>query len=79
MYNVVISADWCSVVPHSWINKDSMSCLWPLNTSNITKAVQKKINPDKSWKSTPVKYILGPYGKNLLVLLHIVFIVVHVL
>lgn len=64
MYNVVIGTDWCSVVPDSWIDKDIMSCLWPPNTTNITKLVKEQVTPDISWKSTLIKYILRPYGNK---------------
>lgn len=67
MFNVVIGKEWCSVVPKSWINPDNKTCLWPTNKKDITKAVKHLRDPEKSWKSTSVKYILGPYGINIYV------------
>lgn len=63
MFNVVIGNNWCSVVPESWINNDKKTCLWPLNNINISKAIKEQLIPESSWKSTNIKYILGPYGK----------------
>lgn len=70
MYSVVIAADWCSVVPQSWVNSENKTCLWPPNTANITKAVQKQLHPETSWKSTTVKYILGPYSKYIYIYIY---------
>lgn len=64
MFNVVVAKDWCSVVPQCWVINDKKICFWPPNNNDVTKAVKKQLNPDDSWKSTKIKYILGPYGKN---------------
>lgn len=62
MFSVIVGKDWCSAVPQSWINIKNKSCLWPSHNVNVTKAVKKLSNPDTSWDTISIKYILGPYG-----------------
>lgn len=64
MFNVVITDEWCSTVPESWIDKNNNTVLWPPDNLDISKAIRKLKDPQDSWNVIKFKYILGPYGKN---------------
>lgn len=64
-YSTVEFDDSLQMIPTSWIIKDKDAAYWPQFTSHIrfTKAVQKRISPEKDWLVYDMKRILATANK----------------
>jgi len=45
MYYVIFYNDWCSIVPHTWVNIENEMFHWPPKVMNIREAIIKMIHP----------------------------------
>lgn len=60
MYYIIFCEDWCSVVPHLWIDKINKTFQWPPKQAAI--AIQKGIPPNSIWSTETYQRIAGSYG-----------------
>jgi len=62
MYYVIFYNDWCSIVPHTWVNIENEIFHWPPKEKNIRGAIIKMIHPSDTWSMHKYRHIIGPYS-----------------
>lgn len=60
MYYIIFVDDWCSIVPHLWINETTRTFKWPIK--QVSTAIKKSLPPNSSWSTKHYRRIAGPYG-----------------
>ncbi|XP_067216701.1 uncharacterized protein [Linepithema humile] len=60
MWYVVISDDWYSVVPDSWVFESESTIWWPPKGISVTTAISKALQPSDTWTVTSYNELIGP-------------------